>query len=190
MVTATSHIRATSPIRQFAAHRARDDDPLRSRAPVAAMDKVVKRLQAREQQAPSFAAAQQPSALLENVELHAYQLRGVRWLLDKYAQELNPILGDEMGLGKTLQVIAFVAALIEHLGDSAKAPVSPLTENAALFLIVAPLSVLPNWMEQFERFAPAIDVLMYAGQKAERTATEDKVVQSKSKVRVCATRTT
>lgn len=71
------------------------------------MDKVVKKLQDYEQTPVDAAlvkqfAAVDPPALLHNVNLHDYQLHGMRWLLTKYAQQLNPILGDEMGLGKTL----------------------------------------------------------------------------------------
>lgn len=151
------------------------------------MDKVVQKLQDHEETpidavlVKKFAAAD-PPALLHNVNLHDYQLHGMRWLLTKYAQQLNPILGDEMGLGKTLQVIAFIASLIEHF-DSAVATTASSGDKTSLFLVVAPLSVLPNWMEQFERFAPAIDVLMFAGEKKDRQAVEAEVLQTKAKVR-------
>jgi ATP-dependent DNA helicase len=56
---------------------------------------------------------------------------------------VNGILADEMGLGKTLQVIALFCHLIEmHVTGP--------------FLVVAPLSTLPNWMLEFERFAPQV----------------------------------
>lgn len=162
------------------------------------MDKLVKRLQDQEEHPASEAlvkrfATAEPPAILENVDLHEYQLHGMRWLLTKYVQDLNPILGDEMGLGKTLQVIAFIASLIAHFETDAGKDAATAHKNSdqpALFLIVAPLSVLPNWMEQFERFAPSIDILMHAGQKSERQATEEKVNTRKAKVRrmVCAWR--
>lgn len=151
------------------------------------MDKVVQKLQEHEKTpvdavlVKKFVAAD-PPALLHNVNLHDYQLHGMRWLLTKYAQQLNPILGDEMGLGKTLQVIAFIASLIEHF-DSAVVTTASSGDKTSLFLVVAPLSVLPNWMEQFERFAPTIDVLMFAGEKKDRQAIEAKVLQTKGKVR-------
>lgn len=149
------------------------------------MHKVVQKLQDRVETPADAAlvkkfAAADPPALLHNVNLHDYQLHGLRWLLTKYAQQLNPILGDEMGLGKTLQVIAFIAALIEHF--EAAAATASSGDKTSLFLVVAPLSVLPNWMEQFERFAPTIDVLMFAGEKKDRRSIKAKVLQTKGKV--------
>jgi ATP-dependent DNA helicase len=49
-----------------------------------------------------------------------------------------------MGLGKTLQTIAFAA----HLRATGTRP----------FLVVCPLSVLHNWVEEFRRFAPGVSV--------------------------------
>jgi ATP-dependent DNA helicase len=48
-----------------------------------------------------------------------------------------------MGLGKTLQVIALICHLIEM-------------NVTGPFLVVAPLSTLPNWLLEFERFAPQV----------------------------------
>lgn len=75
-------------------------------------------------------------------------------------------------------MIAFIASLIEHF----EIDISTTSDKTSLFLVVAPLSVLPNWMEQFERFAPTIDVLMFAGEKKDRQAIEAKVLQTKEKV--------
>jgi ATP-dependent DNA helicase len=60
-----------------------------------------------------------------------------------YENGVNGILADEMGLGKTLQVIALFCHLIEM-------------RVTGPFLVVAPLSTLPNWMLEFERFAPKV----------------------------------
>lgn len=56
---------------------------------------------------------------------------------------MNGILADEMGLGKTLQVIALFCHLIEM-------------NVTGPFLVVAPLSTLPNWLLEFEKFAPQV----------------------------------
>ena len=56
---------------------------------------------------------------------------------------INGILADEMGLGKTIQCIAHVAMMIE------KKVMGP-------FLVVAPLSTLPNWISEFKRFTPEV----------------------------------
>lgn len=56
---------------------------------------------------------------------------------------INGILADEMGLGKTIQCIAHIAMMIE------KKVLGP-------FLVVAPLSTLPNWISEFKRFTPEV----------------------------------
>lgn len=56
---------------------------------------------------------------------------------------INGILADEMGLGKTIQCIAHIAMMIE------KKVLGP-------FLVVAPLSTLPNWINEFKRFTPEV----------------------------------
>ncbi|CAH1990511.1 unnamed protein product [Acanthoscelides obtectus] len=82
--------------------------------------------------------------------LRPYQIEGVNWLLNLHHHAVNGILADEMGLGKTIQVIALICALME---DKKPGP----------FLIVVPLSTLPNWKSEWERFAPDIPVVCYHG---------------------------
>ncbi|KAH7886551.1 SNF2 family DNA-dependent ATPase [Phlebopus sp. FC_14] len=96
----------------------------------------------------------QPS-LVTGGTLKDYQLDGVEWMVSLDKNGVSGILADEMGLGKTLQVIAFNAHLRE-LG------------HFRPFLIVCPLSVIHNWIEEFHRFAPTIPVCMYHGSPAER----------------------
>jgi ATP-dependent DNA helicase len=87
--------------------------------------------------------------------LRDYQLAGLEWLVSLYENGINGILADEMGLGKTVQCIA----LICHLrAMGVRGP----------FLIVGPLTVLPNWMAEFQRFAPTVPALLYHGTKSER----------------------
>lgn len=56
---------------------------------------------------------------------------------------INGILADEMGLGKTIQCIGHIAMMLERkvLGP---------------FLVVAPLSTVPNWISEFNRFTPEV----------------------------------
>lgn len=56
---------------------------------------------------------------------------------------INGILADEMGLGKTIQCIAHIAMMIER-------------KVMGPFLVVAPLSTLPNWISEFKRFTPEV----------------------------------
>ncbi|UED87746.1 DEAD/DEAH box helicase [Streptomyces profundus] len=66
------------------------------------------------------------------VALRGYQSFGARFAL----AQRRAILGDEMGLGKTVQAIAALA----HLR----------AEGARHFLVVAPASVLVNWIREIE----------------------------------------
>lgn len=78
--------------------------------------------------------------------LFDYQKTGVQWLAELYDQEVGGIVGDEMGLGKTVQVISFIAAL--HYSKKLTKPV----------LVVAPATVLQQWVSEFHRWWPALRV--------------------------------
>jgi DNA helicase INO80 len=61
-----------------------------------------------------------------------------------------------MGLGKTIQTIAFLCYLAEF-----KNIWGP-------FLVVAPTSTLPNWVNEFMKFAPELKVMPYWGTRDQR----------------------
>ncbi|GBF95152.1 ATP-dependent DNA helicase [Raphidocelis subcapitata] len=88
-------------------------------------------------------------------ELREYQLKGVRWLISLWQNGLNGILADQMGLGKTVQTIG----LLSHL--RANGIYGP-------FMILGPLSVLPNWVSEVERWCPQLPVILYHGSRQER----------------------
>lgn len=67
----------------------------------------------------------------------------MNWILAQYSQGVGGILGDEMGLGKTLQSITFLAALKAH---GLPGP----------HLVVCPLAVVQNWVNELKRFAPTL----------------------------------
>ncbi|KAJ7465339.1 hypothetical protein B0H11DRAFT_2307927 [Mycena galericulata] len=69
---------------------------------------------------------------------------------------ISGILADEMGLGKTLQTIVFTAYLCAR-------------NFSRPIMVVCPLSVLHNWKEEYERFAPGIPITIYHGAPAHRT---------------------
>ncbi|MGZ8178852.1 DEAD/DEAH box helicase [Williamsia sp. SKLECPSW1] len=73
-------------------------------------------------------------------DLRPYQRRGLDWLCFLWENGIGGILADDMGLGKTLQTLAFVA----H------------TRCTAPFLVVAPTSVVGNWLSEAERFVPDV----------------------------------
>lgn len=60
-----------------------------------------------------------------------------------YENGVNGILADEMGLGKTVQCVAMMSHMI-YMGVPGP------------FLICAPLSTVPNWYNEFKRFAPQV----------------------------------
>ncbi|KAJ8522231.1 hypothetical protein ONZ45_g1180 [Pleurotus djamor] len=93
--------------------------------------------------------------LITGAKMMNHQLEGLQWMVALHQNGIAGILGDEMGLGKTLQTISFAAYLLE---SNYKRP----------FLIVCPLSVLNNWVQEFRKFAPEIPVCMYHGSPAER----------------------
>ncbi|KAK6980918.1 SNF2 family N-terminal domain-containing protein [Favolaschia claudopus] len=113
-------------------------------------DSEVKEVEAAEEDA----AFPQPESVT-GTRLKDYQLEGLQWMVGLHEQGISGILADEMGLGKTLQTIAFAAHLREQ-------------GQTRPFLVVCPLSVMHNWVEEFGRFAPGIPTLMYHGTPAER----------------------
>jgi len=78
--------------------------------------------------------------------LFDYQKTGVQWLGELYSQSVGGIIGDEMGLGKTIQVISFLAAL--HYSKKLSKP----------SIIVAPATVLQQWVNEFHRWWPPLRV--------------------------------
>ncbi|KAK2630522.1 hypothetical protein QTJ16_001342 [Diplocarpon rosae] len=88
-------------------------------------------------------------------QLRPYQLEGLTWMYDIAFQSMSGILADEMGLGKTIQTISLVAKLRE---SGYKGP----------FLIVAPMSTLSNWDEEFAKWLPSVPAAKYHGAPAHR----------------------
>ncbi|KAG8570771.1 hypothetical protein GDO81_011410 [Engystomops pustulosus] len=89
-----------------------------------------------------------------NNSLREYQLEGVNWLLFNWYNTRNCILADEMGLGKTIQSITF---LYEIYLKGIHGP----------FLVIAPLSTIPNWEREFRTWTE-LNVVVYHGSQASR----------------------
>jgi len=105
-------------------------------------------------------------------ELRTYQKEGLGWLSFLAEVGLGGCLADDMGLGKTIQVLALLLAR-RHQAAEGGAPARPA-------LVVAPRSLVYNWLDETARFAPALATLDYtgAGRKAmrERFGEHDLVV--------------
>ena len=82
-------------------------------------------------------------------QLRPYQEVGVRWLYLLSRLGLGACLADDMGLGKTIQVLALLLVLRAEGGDGRRTS-----------LLVVPASLLANWVEEIERFAPTLRVLV------------------------------
>ncbi|CAG9532386.1 unnamed protein product [Cercopithifilaria johnstoni] len=96
-----------------------------------------------------------PELLNEECELHQYQQIGLNWLMMMHKLKLNAILADEMGLGKTVQVIAFITYL---KSEQIKGP----------HLIVVPSSTIENWLSEFSKWSPKINIITYYGSITDR----------------------
>ena len=81
--------------------------------------------------------------------LRPYQQVGLRWLHLLSELGLGACLADDMGLGKTVQVLALLLAL------KAREEAKPRPS-----LLVAPASLLANWVSEIERFAPSLRPLV------------------------------
>jgi superfamily II DNA or RNA helicase len=100
--------------------------------------------------------------------LRPYQKEGFCWLLHLYLNRFGGCLADDMGLGKTLQVIA----LLQYIYD--RPPAAP-DRKAPASLIVVPASLLHNWQREFQRFAPAVKLYLYAGNNRCKTKNIDRI---------------
>lgn len=96
--------------------------------------------------------------------LRTYQQKGYEWmrLLDEI--EAGVFLADDMGLGKTLQTICYIAYL---------------AENRAMgnILIICPASLVYNWQNEINKFAPAIKTVIYHGSSREESLFDHEGVQ-------------
>ena len=82
--------------------------------------------------------------LHENVELKQYQKEGVAWLFTNFLKKTpGVIFADDMGLGKTIQTLSFIHAVDELYKSK---------NEKMLTLVVAPVILLDNWMDENEKF--------------------------------------
>lgn len=92
--------------------------------------------------------ARKPRAL--KATLRPYQEQGLSWL--RFIHELGSggVLADDMGLGKTIQTIALLLSVKQE-------------QKKLSALIVAPTSVVGNWVREIERFGPSLTTALWHG---------------------------
>ena len=154
-------------------------------------------------------AVQAQPDMLVGGTLRRYQMEGLQWLVSLYNNRLSGVLADEMGLGKTIQIVALIAYLMEVpvlLRCRVSFPCSPflldqsarpalLTERRLSFrmivqvknvngpfLIVAPLSVIDNWVREFESWTPKLKKIIYYGDKISRKKMQTEALKGQFNV--------
>ena len=96
--------------------------------------------------------------------LRPYQHYGVQWMEYLQKHHMGACLADEMGLGKTVQVIALLRKLYH------KASHAPT-------LILVPRSLIYNWQNELNRFAPELVCTLYYGPTRQVSQLEDPKTQ-------------
>jgi superfamily II DNA or RNA helicase len=79
-------------------------------------------------------------------KLRSYQKAGLSWINLMSKHEMGAILADDMGLGKTIQILASLAS-----------------QPKAKTLIVAPKSLVHNWISEAEKFTPHLNFYNHTG---------------------------
>lgn len=77
-------------------------------------------------------------------DLRGYQQEGLRWLCFLHSLRLGACLADDMGLGKTIQILAFLNVLKNQQAE----------QPGRASLLVIPASLLSNWINELNTFAP------------------------------------
>ena len=122
-------------------------DALLSALPAANWDEAFAEARARLLRFEGVRPAAQPEGF--QGELRPYQREGLGWLLFLREFGFGGCLADDMGLGKTAQALAYL--------ETRRAA------GAGPSLVVAPRSLVFNWMQEAARFTPRLRVLDYSG---------------------------
>ncbi|WP_244228726.1 DEAD/DEAH box helicase [Mucilaginibacter endophyticus] len=92
-----------------------------------------------------------------NGTLRTYQRQGLNWLSFLDSLNFGGCLADDMGLGKSIQVIAFILLQRHRVENNTN-------------LIVVPTSLLFNWQQEVQKFAPSIRIhTIYGAERLKHT---------------------
>jgi superfamily II DNA or RNA helicase len=100
-------------------------------------------------------------------QLRPYQEQGFQWLWFLHEIGSGGVLADDMGLGKTVQTLALLLA-VKNEDAKVEGRKKPFK-----VLIVAPTSVVTNWLREMDRFAPSLRHHLWHG--AERKERQDEL---------------
>ncbi|MGI8427456.1 MAG: SNF2-related protein [Actinomycetota bacterium] len=132
-------------------------DALIAAQPQASVDKAFARARNRLRDFGGVAPVPAPPGFVG--ELRPYQKEGLGWFnfLDEFG--FGGCLADDMGLGKTVQVLALL--------ESRRAARESQAAGAAglASLVVVPKSLVFNWIQEADRFAPKLKILDHTGQR-------------------------
>ena len=105
-------------------------------------------------------------------ELREYQRDGLGWFGFLQDFGFGGCLADDMGLGKTIQVLALL--------EQRRTRQPKKDEVRKPSLVVVPKSLIFNWIEEAQRFAPKLNIIDYTGiarkESAERLPSCDVVL--------------
>ncbi|HEX3474642.1 MAG TPA: DEAD/DEAH box helicase, partial [Kofleriaceae bacterium] len=116
------------------------------------IDAAFRRLRARLAAATAIRPCREPRSF--RGELRPYQREALGWFRFLDDVGLGGCLADDMGLGKTVQVLASLAAI---------AATGRPGRSGRPSLVVAPKTVVFNWLDEACRFAPRLRVVDYTG---------------------------
>lgn len=86
--------------------------------------------------------------------LRSYQKAGYNWFHFLRRYNFGGCLADDMGLGKTVQTLALLQKIKEE-GHNEEVPRTSL--------IIMPTSLIYNWLNEAEKFAPDLKILVHTG---------------------------
>lgn len=88
--------------------------------------------------------------LNNGISLKEHQKEGISWLQSLFKENFaGGLLADDMGLGKTLQLLYFIEWHSQNCNDNKP------------YLIVAPVSLLENWENEYEKFFSPQNLPLY-----------------------------
>ncbi len=112
-------------------------------------------------------------------EFRPYQQKGYQWVYSLYQSKFGVCLADDMGLGKTIQTLAVILKMNESGNGKTNSPTQldlfgqqsidkeAISSNGA-GLIIMPTSLIHNWVNEINKFAPELRFLCYTGSNREK----------------------